>query len=1102
MKQKLFGAAALVAFILFGASCANQEQSEFNMDSVKQQVTISATVTYSTGVDVNATSYSIVNSKPAAGRRVFIEVPFAQYSNAAAPGNKIFETVTDETGKFTITIPTKSTGVNATIRMEEFTDVYRTYEKMGADGKPVFKTELRNYSFSVACNALKPGAFKFPQEIVYASEKIDVDQFSNQVTMKGQVNLAYETGFRKGAFKAANKAIVEFTIIYNAGDPTKKFELKFGTTTDAQGNYSISLPVQSLADGFNIKEINVLGIGDNQFTHYDTDSTSVKVYGAYQLMNFGNTAGVNGLAFANIIDGVTYNLGSQNLLFTPYYNAGVTDAANAKPDNWDEKLVGWAAGMAGFDESFSKTATVTGKVYMPYLSSFGEGAYRNEPQTVVLTAAAPYDKGLTVITDAQGNFSVDIPVQDDTPIAFALALEEEVQPFEFIDSKGTKTILRKGKYDSKTQIKKDGAQWYELGDFFFKYAPDGDENPDEWNENLIGWYKSAEFDKPVQVKGNILFAVETSYGVGEYQPQTCIVEITTDDATPRKFAIKTKSSGAFDFMIPLKDENDQPTLTISSTTYKLNDFVHYPKYNDDATKKLVVEYNKKTRVYLNNEDKDAWNNLGTTYMYVPSGKVTHEPDTYNDDLAGWFIKATADDDGILYQESVKASGKAYLAVETDYLTGEYKAAKGQLVKLSLYGKTVSVLANNSGKFEFNVPLKNAGDEVNDLDVSTTKSIDVEDFKHYVDGTGKYNILEGKYNGKKIKPADAQWNDLGTVYYTFTPKGVTDTSSDDFSLLWKGLFKHIAGWVYVDGRFVREVNVTGTVKIAEESAFRVGSYEAAKKFPVLITIGTTDYVAATDNEGVFSIPVWQKFSGDEEEVNWNGDDITTEVLNQKFKHFRKAGTETVEMLEAEYKVEATQEPTGAAWYNKGTRYYSVKKVTDGTDFERDLAGWKVWPMDAKTTLTIKGNVHQAYEKKDAGVYVPGWEASPNRLITVTAGTFGSFKVATSSSGAFSFTVKTTDSEGPADMTITVALDKEIKSTSFIHYTDPSTAASKITLSGKYQYANNITSNISKTGTNVYNVAEPSFKLLFVPDGAYKTDPEWTQYDWAGKTDVDK
>lgn len=1099
MKQKLFGAAALVAFILFGASCANQEQSEFNLDSVKQEVTISATVTYSTGVDVNATSYSIVNSKPAAGRRVFIEVPYAQYSAVAAAGNKIFETVTDENGKFSITIPTKSTGINATIRMEEFTDIYRTYEKMGADGKPVFKTELRNYDFSVATNGLKPGAFRFPNEIVYNSTKIDVDQFSNDVTMTGKVNLAYETGFRKGAFKAASKATVEFTVVYDYGT-TSALELKFGTTTDAQGNYSISLPVKSLADGFHITGLKVLGIGDSQFTHYDTDSTTVKVYGAYQLMNFGNTAGVGGLTFANIIEGVTYNLGSQNLLFTPYYNAGITDAANAKPDNWDDKLVGWAAGMTGFDESYSKTATLTGKVYMPYLTSFGEGAYRNEPQTIVISSTSdPYKNGFTVITDAQGNFSVDIPVKDDNAIDFSVKLADEVQPFEFIDSKSKTIVLREGKFDSKTQIKKEGAEWYELGDFFFKYAPKDEEKPSEWNENLIGWYRSAEFDQPVQVKGNILFSVETSYGIGEYQPQTRIVEVTTDDTPARKFAIKTKANGAFDFMIPLKDEHDQPTLTVSSASYETNEYVHYPKYNDDATQLLAVEYTKKATAYLNKEDKAAWNNLGTTYMYVKSADVKHKPDTFNDDLAGWFIKTT--DEDVLYQESIKATGKAYLAVETDYLTGEYKPAKGQLVKLSVYSTTVSVLANSTGTFQFNVPLKNVGDETT-LSVSAT-AITVDDFKHFVDPTGKFNIIEGKYTGEKIKPGDAQWNDLGTVYYTFKPKGY-DPAKAEFAQ-WKDYFQYIAGWVYVDGRFVRDANVTGTVRIAEESGFRVGTFEAAKKFPVKIQIGSTYYVAATDNEGTFSIPVWQKFSGDDETVNWINDEIKTEVLGQKFKHYRKVGTETVELVEGVYesKVGNTLEKAGAAWNDKGTRYYTVKKLTDATEFTGALAGWEVWPLDAKTTLTIKGYVHQAYEKKDGLTYVPGWEASPNRLISVTVGTIGTFKTSTSSSGTFSFPVKITDADAPSDLSISISLDKEIESTSFIHYTDPSSAASKITLSGKYQYASNITSNISKSATgNVYEVKEPSFKLIFVPNGSYKTNPEWTQYDWASKYDVDK
>ena len=1084
MKQKLFGAAALVAFILFGASCSKQEQSEFNMDSVKQEVTISATVTYSTGVDVNATSYSIVNSKPAAGRRVFIEVPYAEYSTApGVTGNKFFETVTDENGKFSITIPTKSTGINATIRMEEFTDVYRTYEKMGADGKPVFKTELRNYSFSVAANALKPGAFRFPEEIVYNSQKIDVDQFSNEVTMTGKVNLAYETGFRKGDFKAANKATVEFTVVYDYGSAAA-LELKFGTTTDAQGNYSITLPVKSLADGFHITDIKVLGIGDSQFTHYDTDTTTVKVYGAYKLMNFGNTAGPGGVNFANIIDGVTYNLGSQNLLFTPYYNADITDAANAKPDNWDDKLAGWAAGMAGFDESYSKTATLTGKVYMPYLTSFGEGAYRNEKQTIVLTAAAPFNNGLTAITDANGNFSVEIPVQDDNAIAFTLKLAEEVQPFEFINSKSKTTVLREGKYDGQTQIKKDGAQWYELGDFFIKYSPKNSEKPAEWNDNLIGWYRSAVYDKPVQVKGNILFAVETSYGIGEYQPQTRIVTITTSETPARTFAIKTKANGSFDFMIPMKDELDQTSLNISSTEYETNEYVHYPKYNEDATKFLVVKYTKKATAYETKEDKEAWNNLGTTYMYVKTGNVTNAPSTYNDDLAGWFIKT--DDDEVAYQYSAKASGKALKAVETSFLTGEYKPAKGQLVKLKLYSSDISVLANSTGAFQFNVPLKNTGDETA-ITVSGT-GFNEDHFEHYVNGQDKKKILDGSYSGKSIKDADAAWNDLGTVYYTFDPK-----SPDDF---WTNYAQYIAGWVYVEGRTVREQSVTGKAYMPYETGFRNGSYSAAKKLPVKIRVGDsspyTFYVAATDTLGNWSIPVWQKFAGDTETVIWMDPQFTTDELDTKFVHYRKPGTTTTEKLSGKFIAKQTLRKGDAKWHQRGERWYRFYDPTDATMYTESLAGWAVKPLDWTHTLTIKGTIKQAAEKSDGTSYEAIWENCANNIFTVSVTGYGSYKVVTNSSGAFQFNVYDTNTDEPATVTVSIALDEAdtyFRNTAFKHYKTPSQLT---TIPGDYvKAAYTPGQNKEGSGTSFVYTMDHSFKLTFSPD----SDPSnWGDFTW--------
>ena len=1079
MKQKLFGAASLVAFILFGASCSQQEQSEFNLDSVKQEVTISATVTYSTGVDVNATSYSIINSKPAAGRKVFIEVPYAQYGNAAAVGNKIFETVTDEAGKFSITIPTKSTGINATIRMEEFTDVYRTYEKMGADGKPVFKSELRNYSFSVAANALKPGAFRFPEEIVYASEKIDVDQFANEVTMTGKVNLAYETGFRKGAFKAADKATVEFTVIYDYGT-TAALELKFGTVTDAQGNYSITLPVKSLADGFHITGLKVLGIGDSQFTHFDSDTTSVKVYGAYELMNFGNTAGVGGLNFANIIDGVTYNLGAQNLLFTPYYNASITDADQAQPDNWDDNLVGWAAGMPGFDESYSKTATLTGKIYMPYLTSFGEGAYRNESQTIILTAAAPYNTGLTVITDAQGNFSVEIPVQDDNALNFGVKLAEEVQPFEFIDSKGKKTVLREGKYNGKTQIKKDDAQWFELGDFYFKYNPAVAESPDEWNANLIGWYRSSIFDKPVQVKGKILFAVESSYGIGEYVAQTRIVNVH-DATNNRDFAIKTKAGGAYDFMIPLQDENDQPNIAITSDEYYTNEYVHYPKYNDDGTKLLAGNYTIYKTVYDSKDDKEAWNNLGTQYMYIDDTDLDHATSTYNDNLAGWYLKADGND--VVYANTTKASGKAFKAEETGFLTGEYKAAKGQLVILTVYAEDVAVLANSTGSFSFNVPLKNAGDETN-ITVSAA-AIEVDDFKHYKDASGKTQILEGTYNGESVKEDGAAWNELGNVYYKFSP-------TTPFTQ-WTKYAQWIAGWAYKKGYNVKQA-VTGTAMIAVEDGFRAGHYDAAKKLPVKITTdgGTTYYVAPTDNEGNWSIDVLLQFADDELGVTWDGSNFPIEDLGLTFIHYRNPGSDATMNLEGDYTVKSTVN-SSTKWYEKGIRYYIFDADGAPKNWETDLYGWYVWAADEKTTLTIEGNIKKAAEVWKTSAQET-WANAANALADVTVDG-KKFKVVTNGSGKFTVQVKV--KEQPDNVTVTVKPDN-ITENSFQHWTDQGVNGSKKVVSGVFKSAGNVTGTVvSKSGTSTRYPLEHSAKMTFTPDDGSLDG--WGSYDWSGKYD---
>ena len=1117
MKQKLFGAAAMVAFILFGASCAKQEQSEFNLNSVTQEVMISSRVTYDAGVEVDASNpsgYKRVNAKPAVGRKVFIEIPYSEFTNpgAAAPSAalKIFETVTDEDGVFTITIPTRSEGINATIRLEEFTAIYNEYVKM-ENGKPVFKSKMYSYETpaGLAGLNLKPGAFKFPsnEDIAYAKQELDMDAFEESVTLAGTINLAYETGFRKGAFKSANNATVELSIIYDFGTPDQ-MELKFGTTTDAQGNYSITLPVKSLADGFRISALKVLGIGDNQFIHYDSDSTSMKVYGAYELVNFGNIPLGGSRPFQDIIEGVTYNLGAQNLLFTPYYNDGVTNAATAKPDNWDDNLIGWAAGMAGFDESYSKIATITGRVFMPYLTAFGEGAYRTENQTIVLTAAAPYDNGLTVITDANGNFSVDIPVKDDNAIAFNVKLAEEVQPFTYIDSKSKSIVLREGKYDDKIQIKKEDAQWYELGDFYFKYSPKGTEKPAEWDAyniaTLIGWYKSAEFTKPVQVTGSILFAVETQFGTGEYQAQTRLV--TVHDATNnRDFTIKTKANGSYDFMIPLKDENDKPNIAITSDEYDTNEFVHYPKYNSSESKLLSGTYTIYKTVYDNKEDKEAWNNLGTQYMYINTTDLAHPTSTYSDNLAGWYIK---EDNDVVYKNSATASGKAYLAVETGFLKGEYVAAKGMLITLTVYTEDIKVLSKNSGSFTFNVPIKNVGDETT-INVAAAGT-PVEDFKHYKHD-GKIQILDGEYNGDPIKEDGAEWNELGNVYYKFTPK--TPAQAE----LWTTYAQHIAGWAYKKGYNLTQT-VSGQVKLAVEGAelepgvtpelqdlFRMGHYTTYANIPVKIVVNGITYVAPTQSDGTYAIDVVMQFADDTYGVDWKSLDFNPKDLGLTFEHYRNPGSDAKMTVEGNYTEKATKNAS-TKWYEQGTRYYEFDPDDTPKNWTSQINGWDVWEPDQTKALSIQGAIKIGEEdwfssESEANIK---WSNAAYALATVTVDGH-IYKVATNSAGRFS--VKIFVKDAPEKVKLTIA-PEDIPSTQFKHWGDYSKNSYSI-ITGKFQSKNNVNlrevERASATSTTYDLTKNPlgapySAKMTFSYDGS--TPDNWAHYEWDSNLDKEK
>lgn len=1097
MKQKLFGAAALVALILFGASCSNQEQSEFNFDSVKQEVTISAKVTYDAGVEADASNpngYKIVNAKPAAGRKVFVEIPFAQYSAAAAAGNKIFETVTDENGVFTITVPTKSTGVNGNIRLEEFTAVYQEYVKMGSDGKPIFKSTLYSYDTPAGLTniSLKPGAFKFPDnnDISYTPHALDMEDFDENVTIAGSINLAYETGFRKGAFKSASNANVEFEIAYTG----MTNPLTFGTTTDANGNYKITLPMRTLSEGFTINSIKVLGIGENEFKHWISDTIAEPqiVKGAYQLA--GITAGAP-IVFSDVIDGITYDLGAKNLIFTPYYNAGITNIP--EPENWSKDLIGWSAGRGdlGFNETYDKNAKLTGKVYMPYLKAYGEADYKNEKQTIILTGtAAPYDKGLVVITEQDGSFSVDLPVKDENPITFTVKLEKEDQPFEFKGSKKN-VVLYDGKYNSNTKIKEEGTEWYELGDFFFKYAPNGSNTPDEWNADLIGWYRDPVYKKinpDKTIKGQFLFAVEESYGVGKYSPLPFIVTISVDDdgnpATPnRSIAIKPDANGFISFDLPLKDELDQPDITVSTANFPSNEYVHYTEFGKTDSRLVSDKYTLYKYVY---DKKDPeWNEkIGTRYYkFAQATDEDDLPSTFHKNLAGWFIMCDGTDH-TPYAASVRASGKAKLAYETGFLAGDWKAAQGQVVNVTVDGTDVEILTDQQGNFKLDVPIKKEGFKAT-LGVSTTKKIKVDNFKHYVDATST-QLLSGEYSGESVKDDEAEWNEFGTVYYTFTP------IASEKPAIWDKYCKYIAGWIPAKNGYKVENKsaVTGTVKVISETSARVGKFVAFQYLPVMITVEGQKYVGATDQDGKFSIDVLRKYSDDEPSVTFDALSTFSSDDFGKFVHYRKVGNTATEKLAGDYAYKGKTDDASNKWNKLGIKYYTFNKDAGqaATDWNTNLAGWNIYDADWQTDITITAKVMRAIEKwLDPAKAV--WEDEGNNTATIIINGTESYPVPIKG-GEISLTLKR--KEAPASIQLTINPD-DYKIATFNHWkTKTQENSLEVVKDYKYTSAGNINSTVcTKEEGNIYKPTYAAKMILYINAGeGYKAPENWASYTW--------
>lgn len=242
--------AAALALML--VSCS-EEQSVFNIDHVPGKAKIRGTVTYNEGTTLSGGRF-VYDYKPAVDLKVFVEVDNSIYGSNFS-GITVFETLTDEAGKYEIEIPAPAQSVSAVVYTEQF------------EGNHISVQRVNNVVTTVSENVVY-GAYKSvdirSHGIVYgdmvcvetSNEELP-DTYYEYATLEGRVgkNMEYKVAiasmrdeydniisYRPASLEyyydsAANADLI-LTVNYN----NKEFH--YNTTTDSQGRYSFQLPVR------------------------------------------------------------------------------------------------------------------------------------------------------------------------------------------------------------------------------------------------------------------------------------------------------------------------------------------------------------------------------------------------------------------------------------------------------------------------------------------------------------------------------------------------------------------------------------------------------------------------------------------------------------------------------------------------------------------------------------------------------------------------------------------------------------------------------------------------------------------------------------------
>lgn len=240
-KLKALSVLAITAAMV--SSCS-EEQTSFNIDNVPGKATIQGTVVYNEGTSVENGRF-VYDYRPAANLPVIVIVDNNDYSDNLT-GETVFETVTDENGKYTIEIPAPLHNGIASVRTAEFQGVHNTVIRKNNQ----LITEETNVVYGVEKNVSI-----HCQGIVYcdmvcterSAEDIPTG-YVEYAALCGKVGQNYQLLQPTqpiDCFTWAANADALMTISYEDGS-----QFTYNVTTDATGNFTLQVPVKEFPATF------------------------------------------------------------------------------------------------------------------------------------------------------------------------------------------------------------------------------------------------------------------------------------------------------------------------------------------------------------------------------------------------------------------------------------------------------------------------------------------------------------------------------------------------------------------------------------------------------------------------------------------------------------------------------------------------------------------------------------------------------------------------------------------------------------------------------------------------------------------------------------